>query len=178
MSEGQGITATTYGLYKQALVWDAPSPANAVRDADKAARYLLANLAAGCSKVFLYSAHAYGFFLNIQELLSLVGPDGYPNLEYAATSNLAWHLEDARFHKTVRLSDEVSAYVFKGGRQQSVAGISGVRTARLKVALPKGATGYDLFGNAIKAPVEYHGLTIFVPSGLSAEALAEALARQ
>lgn len=175
MTEGQGIMPTTYGLYKRALVWDAPSGANAVRDADKAVRYFVANLAAGCSKVFLYSAHAYGFFLNVQNLLALVGPDGYPNLEYAATSNVAWQLEDTRFHTTVRLSDEVNAYVFRGGRQESVAVISGVRTARLGLSLPRGATLYDLFGSPVKPPVQYRGLTLFIASRLSAEELAEAL---
>jgi hypothetical protein len=43
---------------------------------DKAARYLVANLAAGAAKVFLYSAHAYGFLMQIQNLLALIGPDG------------------------------------------------------------------------------------------------------
>lgn len=175
MTEGQGIMSTTYGLYKQALVWDAPADANAVRDADKAARYFVANLAAGCARVFSYSAHAYGFFLNIQNLLSLVGPDGYPNLEYAATSNLTWQLEDTHFDRAVPLSAEVSAYVFRGGRQQSVAVISGVRTARLKLALPPQTTACDLFGNPAKAPVVYSGLIIYLPSNLSAERLAAAL---
>ena len=85
---------------------------------------------------FLSSAHAYGFLMNSQNLLTSAGPDGYPDLGSAAFSNLTWALVDARFSRAGPLGKEVNAYVFEGGRESSVAASSGFRAAQLLFGTP------------------------------------------
>ena len=80
MSEGQSnSTGSTggagFGLYQQALSW--PNSSDPILNADKTCRYVVATLAAGCSKVFLYSAHGYTCLAVEASFVTLDGPDGY-----------------------------------------------------------------------------------------------------
>jgi hypothetical protein len=65
--------------------------------------------------------------------------------------------------------------VFAGGRERSVAAVSGFRTARLLLRVPADCTAYDLFGNPLASPPQYSGLMLYISSTLSAAELAEAL---
>ena len=177
MSEGQGNSTGSaggggFGLYQCALTW--PSPGDPALSVDKTCRYVVATLAAGCSKVFLYSAHGYTCLATGGDFLTLVGPDGYPNVETAAFSNLAWHLEDSKYAKTVTLNDQVSAYLFRG-RNGSVAVISGLRKGRYQVPKSSELAVTELFGNPSDG--SYKGTLLYVESKLPIDKLEPVLAQ-
>jgi len=175
MSEGQGnSTGSTggagFGLYQHALTW--PNSSDPILNADKTCRYVVATLAAGCSKVFLYSAHGYTCLAVEASFVTLVGPDGYPSVETAAFSNMAWHLEDSKFARTVQLNDQVNAYLFTG-RNGTIAAISGLRKSAYQVPLNPELTVSDLFGN--HSDGNYQGTVLYVASKLPPDQLAAAL---
>lgn len=176
MSEGQSnSTGSTggagFGLYQRALTW--PNQNNPILNADKTCRYVIATLAAGCSKVFLYSAHGYSCLAVEPSFVTLVGPDGYPSVETAAFSNLAWQLEDSKYIRTVNLSDQVNAYLFSG-RNGTVAAVSGLRKGAYQVPANPELAVTDLFGNP--ADGSFKGTVLYVASKLPPAQLAAALA--
>ncbi len=178
MSEGQGNAnglggvGTVVGLYKHSIPW-MPEDAPLLR-ADKTCRYVIANMAAGCAKVFLYSAHGYTSLLRGSGFFALIGPDGYPHLELSAYSNMAWQLEGSTFLRTLKLTDAVCAFVFKG-RNGSVAVISGKRSGAYTVPGNHKLDVCDLFGNPLKGNVQFNGLLLYITSPLQPQELCEAL---
>jgi hypothetical protein len=182
MSEGQGnITGFrvggvegSCGLYHRTVPWDL-TPENHLIGPDKNTRYVVATLASGAAKVFLYSAHCYSSLLSPGSDLALVGPDGYPSIELAAFSNLAWHLEEKKFALEQPLDDKVSAYLFEG-KEGTTAIISGRRNGTYHLPVSPDLKVTDLFGNPLPGPAEYQGYLLYVDSPLPSAKLAATLA--
>ncbi|MEI8197934.1 MAG: hypothetical protein WCI73_18730, partial [Phycisphaerae bacterium] len=105
--------------------------------------------------------------------VTLVGPDGYPSVETAAFSNMAWELEDSKFVRTIKLNNQVNAYLFSG-RNGMLAVISGLRSGKYQTPKRPGLTVSDLFGNPSDGG--YKGTLLYVESKLSADQLAAVLA--
>jgi hypothetical protein len=173
MSEGQGnSTGSTggggFGLYRCALTWK--NEGDALAAADKTCRYVVANLAAGAKKVFLYTAHGYECLARAPAFLTLVGPDGYPHVELAAFSNLAWHIEDSTFVRCVSLSDDVCAYLFQG-KHTATAIVSGQPKGRLDLPSAQGLAVRDLFGNAVHGVPRFAGRLLYIRFAGNAEDL-------
>jgi len=166
MSEGQGNSTGSaggggFGLYRYALTWT--NEGDAVASADNTCRYVVANLAAGAEKVFLYTAHGYESLARAPAFLTLVGPDGYPHAELAAFSNLAWYLEDSTFVRRVPLSEDVCAYLFQG-KGTATAVISGQPKGRLDLPNLAGLAVCDLFGNPVQGVPRFGGRLLYVRS--------------
>ena len=176
MSEGQGNATGSSGssgpgFYRHALTWDDDS--QPLIAGDKTCRFVVANLAAGAAKVFLYSAHSYQTLALQANFNALLSPDGYPNAELAAYSQMAGKLERTQFVRKIQLNAEVDAYLFAKKAGGTVAAISGFRKAVL--ALPKNNAFRlaDLFGNPSDGT--YRGTMLYADSALAPEKLAEAL---
>jgi len=180
MSEGQGRPGTCStenltespvlaGIYKNALPYDPGE--DAIRRADLMCKYVVNLLANNVSKVFLYSAHCYGYLGSPSEFCVLLCPDGYPHPSLAAHANLAQHLENKKFFKVVNVAEGVYAYIF-AGKDRSVAVISG-RPGCEFYRLPalKGLTPSDLFGNPLPDRSAYTGTLIFIETAMSPTAL-------
>ena len=166
MSEGQANSTGTsggggFGLYRHALPWT--NEGDALSAADNTCRYIVAHLAAGAEKVFLYTAHGYESLARNPAFLTLVGPDGYPHAELAAFSNLAWHLEDTTFLRRVPLGADVCAYLFRG-RGTATAVVSGQRKGRLDLPATAELVFRDLFGNPLPGPPRFAGRLLYVQS--------------
>jgi hypothetical protein len=179
MSEGQSNSSGSSGgagsgLYNHVLTWDASSE-QPLLEADKTCRYVVANLAAGAAKVFLYTAHGYQALVQRPSFSVLVGPDGYPDVELAAFSNLAWHLEDKKYVMTEPMGEKGCAYIFEG-RTGSTAALSGNRQADYQVPISPDYKVSDLFGNPLNGQPEFKGFLLYVDSPLPAKTLAAALA--
>jgi hypothetical protein len=72
-------------------------------------------LAAGNSKIFLYSMHSHSHFSGSPtDWRVLVSQDGYLHPSAAAHSATAWLLEDTKFVKRVQAAAGVTAYLFQG----------------------------------------------------------------
>ena len=175
MSEGQGNSTGTeggggFGLFKHALPWS--NTEDPILSAEKNCRFVVANLAGGCSKVFLYSAHAYVCLAVAPNFVTLVGPDGYPSVETAAFSNMAWELEGSKIVRAIKLNNQINAYLFSG-RNGMIAVISGFRNGKYQTPRLPGLTITDLFGNPSDGC--YKGTLLYVESMLSADQLAAAL---
>lgn len=178
MSEGQGNSTGSsggggFGLYRHALTWT--DEGDAVASADQTCRYVVANLAAGAAKVFLYTAHGYESLARNPAFLTLVGPDGYPHAELAAFSNLAWQLEDSTFVRRVPLSDAVCAYLFQG-KGTATAVISGQRNGRLDLPNAAGLAVRDLFGNPVQGVPRFVGHLLYIRSAGNTDDLQKLLA--
>ncbi|MDP3849586.1 MAG: hypothetical protein Q8Q59_03715 [Luteolibacter sp.] len=176
MSEGQSnSTGSTggagYGLFKYALTW--PNENDPISNADKTCRYIIGNLAIRCAKVFLYSSHGYSCLAVEPSFVTLVGPDGYPSVETAAFSHLAWQLEDSKFLRAVKLNGQTNAYLFTG-RDGMIAVISGLRKAIYQVPANPALKTSDLFGNSSDG--HYRGTLLYVTSKLPPDKLESVLA--
>ncbi|MEI8079647.1 MAG: hypothetical protein WCH61_08485, partial [bacterium] len=179
LSEGQsnsnGVTGSGVGLYQNAICWAADRQPPPAISADKTCRYVVASLAAGAAKVFLYSAHCYACLAveaTYVAFVAVIGPDGYPNVETAAYSNLAWFLEDATFVRVIKLNAQVNGYLFTG-RQGMVAVISGLRNGVYQVPPSAELAVSDLFGNPSDGI--YRGTLLYVATKLSAPELEKRL---
>lgn len=180
MSEGQGNSTGSsggggFGLYRYALPWT--NEGDAVSSADKTCRYIVANLAAGAEKIFLYTAHGYESLGRNPAFLTLVGPDGYPHAELAAFANLAWHLEDSVFVRRVPLSEDVCAYLFQGNGA-ATAVVSGQSKGRLDLPGTAGLAVHDLFGNPVQGPPRFAGHVLYVRSTAGVDDLEKRLTGQ
>ncbi len=178
MSEGQGnsngsVGGSGVGLYKNAVCWDTDAK-QALVNADKTCRFVVANLAAGSSKVFLYSAHCYTCLAVDASFVTIIGSDGYPSVETAAYANLTSQLEGLTFLKKVKLTDKVNAYLFQG-KNSSTAVISGARSGVFAIPQSERYAVSDLFGNPVIGTATYKGYLLYVTSTLSAEQLEHAL---
>lgn len=180
LSEGQGNSngmngfESHIGMHRRSIPWD--SDEDPLSTADRTCRFVMANLAAGADKVFLYSLHGHTSLLAAPNMLTLVAADGFPHLELAAFSNLAWQLEDSRWQRTIAIGDGVFAFLF-AGRDGAVAVISGRRNARLKLPVIDGGRAYDLFGNALTGTPSFAGRLVFIRSDLDVDSVARQLAR-
>lgn len=178
MTEGQGNTDAgmgriDFGLYRCALPF--PNGYDPALTGDRTCRFVIDLLAAGCSKVFLYSAHCYTSLAVRGQFTAIVGADGYPSVETAAFSHMARRLEDTKFVRTVQLTPQINAYVFQG-RDRVIAAISGVRTARLRLPTGKDWEIADLFGNPSDG--SYCGTLLYVDSKLPPRELIRGLLRR
>lgn len=175
MSEGQANSSgsaggSCFGLYHHALPW--ANDDHPLLNSDKTCRYVIANLAAGAAKVFLYTAHGYEALAITPSFLTLVGPDGYPQPELAAFANLAWHLEDSTFVGRASLNNQVWAYLFeKKGMTRATALISGLRGGRFDLPVSKDFTVVDLFGNPVAGKARFSGFLLYVSASCGAEKL-------
>jgi hypothetical protein len=117
------------------------------RNSDRLVRFTVSHLAAGDSKVFLYSMHSHTHFAGQwSQWRTIVGEDGYLHPVAAAHSAMAWLLEDTRFMERYEWRPHVTAYLFEGA-ERSVTVLAPGPGA--KETLPSDAL--DLYGNTIPA---------------------------
>ncbi|MCC5844189.1 MAG: DUF1961 family protein [Verrucomicrobia bacterium] len=123
--------------------------------ADALVRYLVAMLAAGTEKIFLYSMHAHGLWGRQDRFTTLVQPDGYLHPDAAALSALTFALEGTRFISRERGEDHAVRYRFEND------------TRRVTVLLPHpdhpvpALPGtLDLWGNPARGPLWHPGLIL------------------
>lgn len=175
MSEGQGNTDAgmgrmDFGMYNYSLPF--AYNGNPILSGDRCCRFIISLLSAGCSKVFLYSAHTYTSLAVRNRFTALVGADGYPSVETAAFSNMTNLLEDTQYVKTIRLTPHINAYIFQG-KSRSVAAISGRRSATCLLPLSKKWKIVDLFGNSSNG--KYQGTMLYIISPLNSGQLVKQL---
>ena len=178
MSEGQGNATgnhggSSYGLYKHALTWN--NPDSPLLNGEQTCRFVIAHLAIGCSKVFLYSAHCYSSLAIQAQFVTIIGPDGYPSVETAAYANMTNQLEDKKFIRLIKLNPQVNAYLFQG-KTKTVAVISGISAGQYQVPTDARLNVNDLFGNPTSP--RYCGTLLYVTTPLPPEQLAAILTRQ
>jgi hypothetical protein len=143
-TEGQATLGLTRdGLYSRTLVH--ASQEHVPVTADRLARHVIALLARGIEKTFVYSMHGYNDLENPGEWNILVTGDGALHPSAGAYSTMAWHLEGLHFDRHVPLTDDAHAWVFAGAERAVVvvaphAGFRGI--VRVGTGEP-----LDLFGN-------------------------------
>jgi hypothetical protein len=122
-----------------------PEEEDVIDTSDRLSRYVVAALARGVQKVFLYSMHTHAWFGTGSTWRTLVTEEGYLHPSAAAHSAMAWFLEDTKIAKSVSLAEGVTSYVFRGaGRTVTVLS---PQPKHAVYSLP--AAGYDLFGNPL-----------------------------
>jgi hypothetical protein len=144
MTEGSSTNSRMgNGMYRHTLPY--PDDEDPIDTSDRLARYVVANLARGAGKVFLYSMHSHTWFGAGNAWRALVTEEGYLHPSAAAHSAMAWFLEDTKMAKSESPAAGVTSYLFKG------AG----RTVAVLMPQPKHAAytlpaaGFDLFGNPL-----------------------------
>lgn len=150
MTEGSAARDTIGpGFYRHTLPFD--NTEDVAETADRLCRYVVALLAQGVQKLFLYSMHAQHSLDGTSEWRVIVSPEGYLHPSGAAHGILAWHLEDTRFVKSVPVREGVHAYLFEArDGSRSVVALSGM-PGHEEYLLPRapGLEVRDLFGNAL-----------------------------
>jgi len=113
--------------------------------ADRTVRFVVAALARGVRKVFMYSEHSHMWFGVGSNWRALVTEEGYLHPSAAAYSAMAWLLEDEKIVKIESPAAGVTSVVFRG-TARTVTVLSPL-PKHADYALPSGA--YDLFGNPL-----------------------------
>ncbi|NSW58575.1 MAG: hypothetical protein HPY44_21395 [Armatimonadetes bacterium] len=154
MTEGSaGRDTLGAGFYKYTLPYE--NKEDVWETADRLCRYVVATLAQGVDKLFLYSMHAQSGLHALPEggWRVIVTPEGFLHPSGVAHGALAWQLEDARFVEVVTLREGLYAYLFEAkDGSRSVAAISPrVGEAGFTVPDVDRLTAYDLFGNPVAA---------------------------
>jgi hypothetical protein len=146
MTEGSNTPGGLPGtFYRHTL---SPEPGFAPADsADALVRYVVAMLAAGNEKLFLYSMHAHGLWGRHDRFTTLVQPDGHLHPDAAAFSALTHALEGTRFISRERGDDHATRYHFAGPDVQVTLILP---HPDHPVPAPPGAL--DLFGNPARGP--------------------------
>ena len=155
MTEGANTPGGLPGSFYHHTV--PPSPDfDPAASADALVRYVVAMLAAGNEKIFLYSMHAHGLWGRQDRFTTLVQPDGYLHPDAAAFSALSHALEGTRFLSRERGDDQATRYQFEG-EDRRVTLIA--PHPEYPVLPPENAL--DLWGNPARGPQRH--LMILVP---------------
>jgi hypothetical protein len=144
LTEGSSmINRMGNGMYHHTLPY--AEDEDSIDTADRLVRYVVAALARGVGKVFLYSMHTHNWFGAGNAWRALVTEEGYLHPSAAAHSAMAWFLEDTKIAASESPAAGVTSYVFKGaGRTVTVLSPQPRHAA---YALP--SAGFDLFGNPL-----------------------------
>jgi len=158
MTEGNGTnTLIDRGLYH----YSAPGtePEDPLDVSDRLARYLIATLARGVDKIFLYHMNMGGeWHPGFGPFQTVVTDDGYVHPCGAALAEVAWQLDDAKFVKRISVANGVYAYVF-ANKNRTIAAISSAPNAGPYI-LP--TDGEDLFGNPVKRGSLFNGHVVYL----------------
>lgn len=180
MTEGTAGNASVakivplYGIAKHSLTYAGVESFHARADGNM--RYMMALLAGGISRIFLYTTALSAYApLNCHNLLLLTGADGYPHPMLVACSAFTRRMEKKRFRFYRELAPDVFAALFSDG-SSSTAVITGKRKkATIRCSIPD-AVAVDLYGNPRPFPLHYSGFLMYVDCNGDAETLANALA--
>lgn len=146
MSEGSNTPGGLPGtFYRHTL--PAHDPVNLIDSADALARYVLALLASGNEKLFLYSMHAHGLWGRRDRFVSLIQPDGYLHPDAAAFSALSHALEGTSFASRKRGEDHATRYRFQGSDREVL-----LIAPDPEHPIPAPAGAMDLWGNPARGP--------------------------
>ncbi len=164
------------GLYKNSIPWI--NRFDYVANSDRLARYLVANLANGMKRIYLYSGERgqYTALIKPGENLVLDQPDAFPQPQLAAHSALAIRIDGRRFRERFALAEGIWCCLFES-ESGSCAVIVPKRFSKpVNVTCAvTGATASDLFGNPLEFPVNTGDTLRYVEAPVSAEALKAAL---
>ncbi len=147
MTEGANTPGGLPGTFYRHMLPMLPAncPEELADSAEGLLRYVVAMLATGNERIFLYSMHTHGFFGERLRFTSLVQPDGFLHPDAAAFAALAWQLEGRRFAGREARAD-ATIYRFVGGSGDSGVEVVVPREGRRVVP----ATGaLDLWGNPV-----------------------------
>jgi hypothetical protein len=131
------------GLYRYTLAQ--PEDEDVIDTSDRLCRYVVAALARGVQKVFLYSMHSQMWFGVGSQWRALVTEEGYLHPSAAAHSAMAWFLEDTKITKSESPAEGVTSYVFRGAGRTVTVLSPAPKHAAYKLPM----AGYDLFGNPL-----------------------------
>lgn len=153
LTEGSNQSRGTSGtFYRHVLPLEPETDIETLTEsADALVRYVVAMLAAGNEKVFLYSMHGHGFFGDRLRFTTLVTPDGYLHPDAAAFSTLAWQVEGRRLVKVEEGAESAGgvpggAVLFRFRSDGDDTGVTVVAPRAGRAVAPReGAT--DLWGN-------------------------------
>ena len=150
MTEGSPIYSISgSGFYRRILPFEESE--NFSVTSDRLVRHVVALLAQGVQKVFLYSMHSHaGIAGNPNPWRVILGADGYLHPNAAAHSAMAWFLEDTRFTETLAAAPSVTAYIF-GGSSRAVAVLAPKPGGATDWTPPEGLERFDLYGNPLPA---------------------------
>ncbi len=166
MSEGQGTTPGGKGAcgHMSGLMRNVPWPAESrdvyTRLADATCRYVLAFLAEGNSRVFLYTSHSYVSLARPPQFLVLLGADGFAHPELVAHSAMARAIETKSFERRFDYGRKGVAFSFAcpGERVVAYAGLDADEVAALSAT----AKVYDLYGNPVAGAPVLPGSLVYV----------------
>lgn len=154
MSEGQGASKSSanealgeyIGIYYHTIPW--ANQDNNLELAELQIRYIVSLLAAGVSRVYLYSAHTYEGLTTQPNFLALLQADGYPAPQLVAHAALARLLEDKKYVCRRDFQNQVHVYCFGGQGESTAVAIPRKNAASylLQSKLPK-VKRLDLYGN-------------------------------
>jgi hypothetical protein len=154
MSEGQGASSGSgvaaermSGLYSAILPWKGEKPSFWLKNADMSSKYVVALLAQGVSKIFLYTAHGYVCLCTKPSFITLVGADGYPYPSLAAFSHTASMLEGKKIVKKENCGAKGVAYTFAGGGKTCTVYSMLSKEEAVALASDGQYKTTDLFGN-------------------------------
>ncbi|MEO6907520.1 MAG: hypothetical protein ABI210_06480 [Abditibacteriaceae bacterium] len=175
MSEGSPVNGlpSALGMYHQTIpVYNTDA---VTRDSDRISRYVIALLAGGVQREFLYSMQSHGFFGDDNTWGILVNADNSLNPSGVAHSNLAWHLEDTKFARRLELAPHVYAYLFEG-KKRSVAAL--LKSGESDYMLPRANAKIafdDLWGNALNGGTKLSDTVVYASASCNAQTLAAML---
>lgn len=169
MSEGQGTSTGSStginpmsGLYERTIPWKAETPAEMAFCADATCRYTLSLLAAGDTRVFLYTAHGYQGLVIPPSYTVLVGADGYPYPSLAAYSFFTRTLEGRKFAGRADYGANGCEYTFRGeGLRHPVVKIYTALAPAEADALNERNPLRDLYGNLYDRTIWFKGSTLY-----------------
>jgi hypothetical protein len=180
MTEGNNFfNSNRTGFYHHTL--PLPNRDDFLRAADMEARFIVRMLADGARKVFLYTMHYPHCFTGRErnELFrAVLSMDGYLHPSGAAVSNAAWHLENTRFFKRIRIAEGIWAFLFeengpvaasrdedgaRGKMEYSVAVLMNAPGSCITgLSLPGEADAADLFGNPLEDRPSIENTMIYI----------------
>lgn len=113
MKEGSAMHSLTgRGFYYHGEPFPDAGTDDGRRVSDHLLRYITSILSTGTKKVFLYSAHKYGFTDDGVRFRVLLSEDGYLHPSAVAYAALARRIDGRPFVKALQLTPETRAYVF------------------------------------------------------------------
>ncbi len=136
---------------------------------DRLCRFVIAILAQGPEKVFLYSMHSHDYFGARDEWRTLVTEDGYLHPCAAAHSAMAWYLEDTKFKQQQTLARGVTAYIFEGKDRAVLVLSPAADHDNYFLPTSKEVETVDLFGNPLTAGTPLGSTLIYITAKSAAD---------